>query len=64
MDMRKSRPQLFIDAIAPGMFYVTPIDRTRQGHEAFPAIGELIRADYALINDVNDVRIYRRKAGR
>ena len=63
-DFRATRPLLFVDAMTPGMFYMRPIVPEIHQHEAIPAIGELIAADYQLVETVRGVRIYRRLSGR
>jgi hypothetical protein len=62
VDMRKTRPLLFVDAMAPGMFYMGPIERSRHGHDAFPEVARQISNDYQLVEEVNGVRIYRLKS--
>lgn len=63
-DFRAARPLLFIDAMAPGMFYMRPILPALHRHEAIPAVRALIEADYELVETVRGVRIYRRLPGR
>lgn len=54
------RPQLFVDAVAPGQFAFT--DRAREGFEIFPALREEIAQHYVLAAEINGVRIYRRRS--
>lgn len=63
-DLARTKPILFVDAIAPGMFYPTPIDPLVQGHDANPQVGVVVSRDYKLVSTVNGVRIYRRIEGR
>ena len=59
--MKSSKPAVFVDAIASGMFYLSPPDRRVQGHDAFPVIAEFIKDFYFEVAEVQGVRIYKRR---
>jgi hypothetical protein len=61
-DLRKSRPPIFIDAIASGVFlWNWPLNRT---HESFPALASFIDGNYSLYKTIplitggKPVRVY------
>ncbi len=58
-DFKASTPPVFVDAVGPGQFNY--VDRATAGHEVFPELDSLIRADYAPVADVDGLRIYVRK---
>ena len=55
----QSKAKLFIDAVAPGMFFFT--DRMTQGHEVSPEITSVVNQNYKLVDEVQGIRIYLRK---
>lgn len=55
-DLQDLPPSVFIDAAAPGSFWIT--DRATQGFEVFPALAAFIDANYLLKEDVEGVRIF------
>ena len=55
-DLLKSNASLFVDAVAPGMFFFQ--DRQRQGHEVFPEIANIIKNNYKFVDEVGGVRLY------
>jgi hypothetical protein len=58
-DLINSNAKLFVDAVAPRMFFFT--DRETQGHEVFPEIARVINENYRLVDEVQGVRIYIKK---
>jgi hypothetical protein len=58
-DLINSNAKLFVDAVAPRMFFFT--DRETQGHEVFPEIAKVINENYRLVDEVQGVRIYLKK---
>ncbi|TRU36511.1 MAG: hypothetical protein EWV78_08720 [Microcystis aeruginosa Ma_MB_F_20061100_S20D] len=58
-DLINSNAKLFVDAVAPRMFFFT--DRKTQGHEVFPEIARVIKENYRLVDEVQGVRIYLKK---
>jgi len=58
-DLINSNAKLFVDAVAPRMFFFT--DRQTQGHEVFPEIARVINENYRLVDEVQGVRIYLKK---
>ena len=58
-DLINSNAKLFVDAVAPRMFFFT--DRETQGHEVFPEIAKVINENYRLVDEVQGVRIYIKK---
>jgi hypothetical protein len=58
-DLINSNAKLFVDAVAPRMFFFT--DRETQGHEVFPEIARVIKENYRLVDEVQGVRIYLKK---
>jgi hypothetical protein len=58
-DLINSNAKLFVDAVAPRMFFFT--DRETQGHEFFPEIARVINENYRLVDEVQGVRIYLKK---
>ena len=58
-DLINSNAKLFVDAVAPRMFFFT--DRETQGHEVFPEIARFIKENYRLVDEVQGVRIYLKK---
>jgi hypothetical protein len=55
-DFRAWKPVVFVDAVAPGAFFMT--DRASQGHEVFPALAAHISQNYTLKEEIGGVRIY------
>lgn len=62
-DFLRARPLVFVDAMSPTMFYPTQVDRSRHGHDAFPAVAQLVRQNYELVSESQGVRIYKRRSG-
>jgi hypothetical protein len=60
LDIKKSKPVVFVDAAAPRSFAMR--DRASQGHEAFAELAAYIREEYELKEDVEGIRIYVAKA--
>ena len=58
-DLINSNAKLFVDAVAPRMTRFK--DRETQGHEVFPEIARVIKANYRLVDEVQGVRIYLKK---
>ncbi len=58
-DLTRSRPALFIDTIGPASLNLRAPELRHD--QNFPALGELIRADYDLVEEAEGARIYRRK---
>ncbi len=58
-DMERNKPKLFVDACAPGAFNFR--DRSLFGHETFPELAAYVRTHYEPAEEIEQVRIYRRK---
>lgn len=59
-DLDRTRVRFIADAVGPGSFAYT--DRTKAGHEIFPALVDLLARDYDLIGETDGVRLYARHA--
>ena len=55
-DFIKSKAPVFIDAIGKDRFGGS--DRSRDGHETIPALFEEVKANYILLVDIENIRIY------
>jgi hypothetical protein len=55
-DLKANRPAVFVDATGPGAPYFT--DRGAAGYETVPALAEWVRANYKLVTDLGNARIY------
>jgi hypothetical protein len=55
-DLRRTRPPVFIDAVAPGNFVYK--DRAKSGHEIFPELRDYIAENYYMVRDVEGSRVY------
>jgi hypothetical protein len=74
-DFLAANPPLFVDAVGSSEFTCPPhgrcppgwhgarryADRSRAGHETFPELARIIQARYALVADVDGVRVYLRR---
>ncbi len=58
-DMRRNRPRWFVDAVAPNHFGYQ--ERSMFGFDTWLELREIIEQDYQPIDEINGVRIYRRK---
>jgi len=58
-DLRQHAPAVFVDAVGPGAFAFE--HRPQQQHEIFPALTDYVSANYALVRDLPEARIYARK---
>jgi hypothetical protein len=58
-DLRERQPAWFVDAVGPASLGYH--DRGVHGHEAFPALAGLVRAEYEYLADIEGLRIYRRR---
>ncbi len=58
-DLQHSRPALFLDSVGPtSLHYVAP----QFAHDRnYPELAAVIRADYVLVEEVSQARIYRRR---
>jgi hypothetical protein len=59
LDLRRRKPVVFVDAVAPSAIQFR--DRALEGHETFPALGDYIRDQYELKEEISGVRIYAMK---
>lgn len=57
-DLRRNRPSVFVDAVAPEQF-VMMNDRDKQGHEVVPEVRDFVAANYTLFEEIDGVRIYK-----
>lgn len=55
-DLQESHPPIFIDAVGQGNFAFD--NRSTQGHETFPPLGDYISANYQMIADSDGSRVY------
>lgn len=55
-DLVRTRPAIFVDATGPGAPYFS--DRAAYGHEIVPALTEFLKANYCLLTDLGNARIY------
>ncbi|HEY4245415.1 MAG TPA: hypothetical protein VGM64_01100 [Lacunisphaera sp.] len=58
-DMRRRKPQWFVDAVGSGGFMYT--DRTLYGHEMHPELQHLVASEYEFVGEFGNERVYRRK---
>ena len=58
-DLRKAKPPVFVDAVAPSAFEFT--ERETCGYETFPELAKYISEHYELKEEVNGARIFVRK---
>lgn len=58
-DLRANRPTIFLDAVGPHSYGYQ--DRDRFGHENFPELAALVRADYVLVAEPRGNRLYLRR---
>lgn len=58
-DMQRTKPDIFVDAVAPGAFIFS--ERSVFGHEAFAELAEFIRANYTQLADIDGVRVFKLK---
>jgi hypothetical protein len=58
-DLLQSKAKVFVDAVAPEMFFFT--SRETQGHQVFPEIANIVNQNYKLVDEVKGVRIYVKK---
>ncbi len=58
-DLRRNRPRWFVDAVAPNHFGYQ--ERSMFGFDTWLELREIIEQNYQPIDDINGVRIYRRK---
>lgn len=58
-DFLNSGANIFVDAVAPGMFYFK--NRETQGYEAFPEVASIVKKYYTFVDEVQGVRIYVRR---
>lgn len=61
-DLDTRRPTWFVDAVGPASLGYH--DRTVHGHEAFPALAQVIDARYDYVGEIENLRIYRRRQER
>ncbi|MEI6490936.1 MAG: hypothetical protein WCO94_00185 [Verrucomicrobiota bacterium] len=57
-DLKRNRPDVFVDAVAPGSFMMNVPEQ--QAFERIPEVADYIRANYSLAREVNGIRIFRR----
>ena len=55
-DLRANRPLFFVDAVGPDSFGY--INRLGNGHETFPELRDFIAAQYVLVKDFGNARLY------
>ena len=60
LDLLDARPMVFVDAMSQTMFYTSPFDPAMR-HDAIPAIAEVVGRHYEQVNEIQGVRLYRRK---
>ena len=59
-DLRRNRPEVFVDAVAPDQF-VMMTKREEHGHEVVPEVRDFVASNYELLDEIEGVRIYRWK---
>ena len=59
-DLRRNRPEVFVDAVAPEKF-VMMTKREEHGHEVVPEVRDFVASNYELLDEIEGVRIYRWK---
>jgi len=57
-DLRRNRPEVFVDAVGPGAFGYQ--ERALQAHETFPELAQEIQRSYTYVCDLGDARVYAR----
>ena len=57
-DMKKNRPVLFVDAVAPNFFRYT--DQSLHGFDNFPLVKKYVEENYTLDSEIKGVRIFKR----
>jgi hypothetical protein len=57
-DLKRNRPDVFVDAVAPGSFMMNVPEQ--HAFERIPEVADYIRANYSLAREVNGIRIFRR----
>ena len=57
-DLRRNRPKVFVDAVAPEQF-VMMTKREEHGHEVVPEVRDFVASNYELFDEIDSVRIYR-----
>jgi hypothetical protein len=57
-DMKRNQPKLFVDAVSPVAFNFR--ERHLYGYETFPELAAYIQQHYQLVEEVDQVRIFRR----
>lgn len=55
-DLKKNTPKVFVDAVGPNSLWLN--DRKTQSHEAFPELNALISANYRLVGEVENTRVF------
>jgi len=60
-DLKADPPKLFVDAVGPGRFAYE--DRNTEGYESVPDLREYIDAHYELTDDIQNIRLFARRAG-
>jgi hypothetical protein len=58
-DLRGNHPAFFVDSVGPDDFAYH--DNTRDGHETFPALAELVRREYVPMNQTGSIRVFVRR---
>jgi len=58
-DLKKSKPRLFVDAVAPNRFFRYS-DRAKTGYETKKPLKDFVLMNYKLVDEVNGVRIFQR----
>jgi hypothetical protein len=58
-EIKAAKPAFFIDATAPGMFYLD--SREIFGFERIPQLQAFIKAHYALLEEIGEIRVYASK---
>jgi hypothetical protein len=56
-DLRRNRPKVFVDAVAPEQF-VMMTKREEHGHEVVPEVRDFVASNYELFEEIEGVRIY------
>lgn len=60
-DLDQNKPALFMDAMTTNVSTIYVPDNVNYRHEKFPIIAKYVRAHYTLVEEVEGVRLYRRK---
>jgi hypothetical protein len=56
LDLRRTNPALFVDAVGPGAYGFT--DRARDGHESYEWLRQFVARRYTLAADLGHARVY------